>query len=267
VPGRLEGWTECLRAEQLRDLPKAPAPVARLVGQLVAPKAATRLAGLDGVQGALLDDGGVTEHGPALLPYLISLATAPRYPEAAALLVRLTGLMAALDEPPRSLAQGAGGAPERAIHDRLAERLPELLRVVRSSTSPEAARIAACLCARFPRADAELEPLLIALASGTSDADERARLLYALARVQASRRATFHRRVAEALQAGGASPEGVAVSLALAAHDPPAPLRGRVVSALERAREARRAFADPTAWGRTLSPARIERALAALGGA
>jgi hypothetical protein len=261
---REEGWASSL-GSGAAALAGAPAPIGRLVAGLVAPKAATRLAALDAVGGALLTEGEVGEHAQELLPHLISLATAPRYPEAAALLVRLTGLMAAIDAPPRSLAAG-GGEPERRVHGLLAARLPDLLRAARSSTSPEASRIAACLCARFPDADAQVEPILIALLSGSRDPDERARLLYSLTRVQASRGAELHRRVADALQGEELHTERLAVLLAITAHDPPEPLRARAVDALERARDAGDGFADPTAWGRTLSARSIERALAELGG-
>lgn len=258
------GRTDALGEALARRLALASAPVCGLVEALTSERAATRLAALDRVHGALLDEGEVTADAPELLAYLVRLGTSPRYPEASAVLVRLTGLLAAIDAPPRSLAGAGGTEARRRAYDVVGAHLDALLRVVRSSSNPEASRIAACLCARFPAADAEVAPLLIALLSGARDANERGRLLYALTRVQASRGAALHGRVADALHAEGTTPQKLAVMLALAEHDPPEPLRSRAVRVLREARDADPAFADPTAWGRRLPEATVDRLVARL---
>lgn len=268
--GRELGWAGHLDSTLRARLPRAPGRVAALVEGLIAAKAATRLAALDHVQAVLLAEGAATEEAPELLPYLIALGGAPRYPEAAALLVRITRLMAAIDEPPRSLSGGGGTASNRQAFSAIAARLPSLLRTARSSTSPEAARLAACVCARFPEVDEQLQPVLIALLSGAHDADDRARLLYALTRVQASLGVTLHRRATSALAENVRQAETIAVMIALSQHELPSALRTLVLEGLtERLRSmealgARDGAADPTTWGRTLSADMLERAVARL---
>ena len=95
-----------------------------------------------------------------------------------------------------------------AIHGR------KLLSVARRSAGPTA-RLAAMLAARHPELDEEVEPLLLALTSGAGDPEERARLYYALARIQLARGAPLHRRLAEALVHDGSMTERLAVALAL----------------------------------------------------
>ncbi len=192
----------------------------------------------------------------------LALATDPRgYPEASALLVRLLRVLAAIDDPPRS--GPPADARARASWDRVRLALPGLLRLARRASDPQAARAATLMASRFPEVDAETEPLLIALASGAPDADERARLLYALARIQAAHHARFHGAIAEALSGGGGATR-LGVALALVEHDPPSPLRERLVEALREVRDAASPSSDPRAWGRTLGIAELERAIARL---
>jgi hypothetical protein len=242
-----EGW--------LSELPDPPsAPVAALLASLLSSDALTRTRGLDAVAAV------VRAHGAEALPYLLTLSSAKGYPGASALLARLFALLAAIDDPPRA-------GPEerdRAAYERYRDALPRMIRHASTARDPAAARLAALLCARFPSADGELERLLVALLTGTSDPDERARLLYALTRIQASRGAPFHARVAGALHREELDAEKIAVSLALAEHDPPEPLRGRVAGAL-RAACTMTALSDPRAWGRALDRSALDRGLERLG--
>ena len=92
--------------------------------------------------------------------------------------------------------------------------------------------------------------MLVALLTGAPDEDERSRLVYALARIDATAGRALHRRVAEALQGPADAPERFAALLAIAVHDPPEPLRTRCANALREAIVTPRP--DPTGFGRTL---------------
>jgi hypothetical protein len=238
-----DGWLSALPDS-------ASAPVAALLAALLSSDALARTRGLDGVAAA------VRGHGEEALPYLLTLATARGYPGASALLARLFAMLAAIDDPPRS----GASAQERAAYERYRDALPRMIRHASTARDPAAARLAALYCSRFPEADGELERLLVALLTGTTDPEERARLLYALTRIQASRAAPFHARVADALHRAELDPEKIAVALALAEHDPPEPLRGRVVAALRSARTMT-ALSDPRSWGRTLDRSALDRCL------
>ena len=231
---------------------KASPRVREAVELLVDPDARVRARGLDAVSDLLLRGGGIDAAGEAI-PYLGALATSRGYPEASALLVRLASALASADDPPRS-------NPSEAFR----VLVPSLLRLARTATDPEAARVAACMVAHFPEADAEAEPVLIALLSGARDSVERSRVLYALTRVQATRGGAFHGRVADALHREALDEEVLSVALALAEHDPPEPLRGRLARTLANAED--RGFSDPSGWGRALANAALARALAALAG-
>jgi hypothetical protein len=247
-----------------RRLALTPPKVRRTIALLVASDAPSRMAGLDSVLARLLPNGALADDAVEALPFLLALATAPSHPASSALLLRLTHLLSAIDDPPRSLAGARGSEASRRAYDAIEVERARLAGLAQRSKDPQAARLAACLLARFPRADVEAEPLLIALLSGTADPEQRAPLLYALTRVQASRGADFHGRIAAALQLDLGDPERLAVSLALAEHDPPQPLRARVVQALLAQRDSD-APPDPRTWNRRASRAVFDAALARLG--
>lgn len=225
--------------------------------------AAERLTGIGALFEALSPDGVADEDLASLIAPAVDLACSPRYPGAAALLFRLAALCASVDEPPRTLASTGAEASQRGrlIFDAIESRRGALLGVVRRSSDPEAARIAARLCARFPSADAALEPLLVALLGGASNPEARAPLLYALARVGASRDGPLHRRVAEALADDAPPAEHLAVTLALIEHDPPEPARSRCVATLRDATVSSEHLADPTGFGRALTKNRLQSAI------
>lgn len=235
---------------------EASPAVRALVEQLLAPDALTRTRGLDAIA-AVVRGGDAAVEG---LPYLLSLATSKGYREGSAILARLSAIVAAIDDPPRT---GPSDAHAAALWDALRAHLPRLIRHAHRATDPEAARIAACMCSRFPQLDGEVEPLLVALASGARHVEDRARILYALARIQADRGATFHPAVASALHRDALDAETVAVALAIAEHDPPEPLRGRIARTLRAARSGA-VVPDPRSWGRSLDHGAIDRALATL---
>lgn len=236
--------------------------VQALIDPLLAADPVARTRGLDAIA-ALARDGDAFAEA---LPALLALATRRGYREGSALLARLYARLAAADDPPRS-----GPPPDRraaAIWTGFRGSLPALLAHAHRTSDPEAARVAALTCARYREFDAQVEPLLVALASGAPAGDDRARILYALARIQAERGARFHPSIAAALHRDGAldpetlDPETLAVALALAEHDPPLPLKARVARTLRSA--LGRPLSDPRSWGRTLEPAALERALARL---
>lgn len=275
-----------------------PAPLRAAFERLGSSRATERLAGLDALFGAIALRGPLAAESFDAIPAIVTLACSPIYPGASAVLLRLGHLVAHIDDPPRSLAldRRSDAAPTGAhrMYDAVEAERSQLLSVVRRSSDPEAARIAACLCAHFPRADEALEPLLVALLGGASDSDARTRLLYALTRVQASRAVPFHRRIAEAMQAPALDADRLAIALALVEHAPPEPTRARARESLEAALDADAATAsepppaasgpdadapesseshafeasgsDPSAFGRTLTGARLRSALERLAG-
>lgn len=259
-----EGLSRLLGESLERRLALAPPAVRKTILLLVAADAPSRMAGLDSVLARLLPNGVLAADAVEAIPFLVALATAPSYPASSALLLRLTHLLTAIDDPPRSLAGARGTEQSRRAYDAVEVERARLADLAQRSRDPQAARLAACLLARFPRADGEAEPLLIALLSGTADPEQRAPLLYALTRVQASRAAPFHARIASALQLDLDEPERLAVSLALAEHDPPEPLRARVVEVLRAQRDSD-ALPDPRTWNRRASRAVFDAALARLG--
>ncbi|MEC7519842.1 MAG: hypothetical protein VYE22_08250 [Myxococcota bacterium] len=239
-------------------------PAARpWIARLVDADASTRVAGLDAIGGALLSDGEPTPQAEDLLPALLEFATTKGYPQAGGVLLRLSHLLAAIDDPPRSLAGAGGSEARRRAYDFVGASAAKLVRLAGTSRDPSVARLAGCLAARFPDQDASLEPILIALTSGARDAEERARVFYALTRVQTARGRPLQGRLAEALSHAEPTPEKVAVSLALSAHDPAEPLRGRIRRTLGDARETR--LPDPRAPGRTLTATTLDAALTRLG--
>lgn len=249
------GWLGSLESR----LHGASPVVASLVEKLVSADAVERMRGLDAVAHVVLEHGALREGAPEALTHLLALATCPAYPATSPLLARLLAIVGSIDDPPR-----AGPGADRlaqAAHRAYAASLPRLIHHARTARDPAAARIAALLAARFPDVDAEVEPLLVALLSGTADPDERARLFYALARIQATRGVPFHPRIADAMHRTTVDAETIAVALALAEHDPPAPLRARLAAIL---RSAGRGASDPRSWGRTLRAGVLERALAQL---
>lgn len=236
--------------------PRSPA-VRELLAALTSPDAVRRTRGLDGVAEIVMTDGAPSAHAAEALEHLLPLALRPDYPGGSALLARLFSLFARLDDPPRS------GGSRGPVYEAFRARGGQLSRHARTTRDPAGARLSALLAARFPALDEETVGLLIALLTGTADPDERGRLLYALARIEASRGGPFHARIAEVLERDGVDAEKVAVALALAEHDPPEPMRGRSIATLERAREMR-GLTDPRSWGRRLDPSAIERAVARL---
>lgn len=230
-----------------------------LIAKLIDPEASTRVAGLDAVGAALLEGGEPSAQAEALLPALVALGTTKGYPQAGAVLLRLGHFLAAIDDPPRRLAGAGGSEARRRAYDFIGAGASRLARLAGTSRDPSVARLAACLAARFPDQDGALEPILIALTSGARDPEERARVYYALTRVQASGRRPLQGRLAEALAETELSAEKLAVVLALSSHDPPDPLRARVRRALDEARGAR--WPDPRAFGRTLPASALDAAL------
>lgn len=230
--------------------PESP-EVRALIESLLAERALDRARALDGIGPMLL-----SARASEAVACLVELATTPGVREASAILVRLFAALASADDPPRA------GHPSHLL-DAFRAQAAALVRYARVASDPQGARIAACMASRFPELDVEVEPLLVALTSGALDRDEGSRLLYALARIQASRRAPFQRRIADALARASADAETIAVALALAEHDPPEPLRSRLRATL-RAAATLPSTPDPRAWGRALSPTAIERGLALL---
>lgn len=177
---------DCLDDETLAALGTAPLDVRRTIEQLVSDHAVARVLGLDAVSDALLrGDHTARDTAAAAVPFLLTLATSPRYPHASPLLARLESLLDAIDEPPRSAAASAPSDPiARVVYAAFARALPLLLRVARRSRDPEACRAAARIASHFPSADADSVPLLVALLSGVRDEPARAALLAALDRVR-----------------------------------------------------------------------------------
>lgn len=239
-------------------LSSASPAVRSLLEALISDDARTRTRGLDDIS-AVLGPAAQHPHAIEALPHLFELATQRAYPGASAVLVRLFAIAARFDDPPRSKPDET----TRAVHALYRAQLPRLIRHVQTARDPAAARIAASIAARFPEADLELERLLVALLSGTDDPDERGRLLYGLTRIQASRGARFHPRVAEAIHRSELDPEKVAVAMALAEHEPPEPLRGQLAEALEEARQSA-GRSDPRSWGRVLDREALDRCLGLL---
>lgn len=248
---------------ELRELVLASAPTAgarALAELLVADDARSRTRGLDAITDVLLRHD---DPEPSALDCALTLGTHGRYPESSALLVRLFRLLASIDDPPRSGRPDA--PPASAVWERVLAASPRLLRHARTASDPAASRAATLLASRFPDLDEETEPLLSALLSGAPDEDERARLLYALARVQATRGARFHSSVADAAAGQGELGSRVAVALALAEHAPPLVLGRRLATVLREAEARPSALSDPRAWGRHLPSLAITRALTQLG--
>jgi len=243
----------------------APEPVRRMIDRLRSTGPLARGAVLEEAFDQVLRDGSLTEMAPEALPALLAVGTAPRHPEAAGVLVRLLAVLAAIDDPPRSVVErSVAGRATRPRETRcwaaFRRDLSRLLHVARTSRNPEACRAAACICARFPEVDADVEPVVVALLSGMRDPDERARLLHALARIQATRGGPFHRAVLAPLDRPEPDAETVAVLLALAEHDLPDDLRTRFARAVERARRHGAALRvpDPRTWGERLPPRALD---------
>ncbi|MFK7986125.1 MAG: hypothetical protein AB8I08_08840 [Sandaracinaceae bacterium] len=210
---------------------------------LADPAAAHRLAALDTVLAHLLSGDRVLPDAKCALPYVLTLATTRRYPQAAALLTRVSHVCAAAQSPPRSGAPPSEHAA--AALDAVREALPRLLDRARGG-GPAVSRIASTLVARFPERDAELTPALLAQLSGVADAEERAPLCYALSRIQLDARVPLHRRLAEALRRTPVDPEAVAVALALLDAGVP-PHEARRLHAIVRAAPR---MGDPRCYGR-----------------
>jgi len=229
-----------------------------MIEDLLSDDPLARMKGLDAVSSVVLRAGALGSTAGEAMPYLLALATSRGYPHASALLARSVAIL--------ERAQASGSPEGGAVREAFRARASALLRTAATSSDPEAARVAACLCSRLSGTGPQVEPVLIALLSGATDPAERGRLLHALARVQASRGVEFHGRVAEALHRSSVDAEKVAVALALAEHDPPEPLRARIVEALRAAldREELRA-SDPRSWGRALERGALEQALERLG--
>lgn len=233
----------------LKSLLSEPEGLSTTVIGLADPAAAHRLAALDTVLAHLLSGDRVVPHAKRALPYVLTLATTRRYPQAAALLTRVSHVCAAAQFPPRT-----GMPPTTEAADALetvAEALPRLLDRARGG-GPAVSRIASTLVARFPERDAELLPALLAQLSGVSDPEERAPLCYALARIQLDAGAPLHRRLAEVLRRSPVEPESVAVALALLDAGPPPheiPRLQAIVSAAPR-------MGDPRCYGRRWVPDR-----------
>jgi hypothetical protein len=249
-----EGYEHVLGVKLAERLLDAPAAVQELVVYLLSPSARERLRGLDLVSDRAFSGSAVTSTVPDALPFLFSLCAARGYPDASAVLLRIAAIAFAIDDPPRS-ASGAVIAhePSASAWRALEEALPAILRLARVSRDPEAARTAACIAARFPRADADVEPLLLALLSGAPTPDERARLLYALARIQDARGATLHPRIERALCATPPTAETVAVVLALGDRPPVVAARERITAS----GTLSSAIPDPRAFGKLLDPAAL----------
>ena len=233
-----------------RQLDLETAPLRKLVTQLAARRPVERLAALDGVPRVLFERGEVRAEAERLIPYLMSLATAPSYPEAGALLGKVAQLQAVIDHPPRRLSGGTAPEHLRRMYDAVAIHGRKLLSVARRSAGPTA-RLAAMLAARHPELDEEVEPLLLALTSGAGDPEERARLYYALARIQLARGAPLHRRLAEALVHDGPMTERLAVALALFDSGATGGERERLSKVIaDTAATIGEGATDPRAWGR-----------------
>jgi hypothetical protein len=218
------------------DLDSAPPNVRSAVDELVASSAARRLEGLGEVRDLATS--------PEALPYLFALATDRRYPEASALLVRLSAALAAVDSPPRA----RPSAEARAMVDAYAQHGAALMRVARTSRDPESARAAARILGHLPNHDDELTPLLLALLSGAADALERAPLLYFLARIQLGRGEALHPRIGRARSAGAEDPERIAVLLA---HEDAGAADAATLDELATLRAAGTTrLLDPRIWGR-----------------
>ncbi len=227
-------------AHCLGDLPLAEAsPAIRTtLERLVSSKASERLEGLGEV-------GSLAEEVEAL-PYLVALARHRDYPQASAVLVRLSATLARIDSPPR-----LGGAPAQPLVEALSKEGASLLRVARTSRDPESARAAARILGHLPAYDAELAPLFLALLGGAADATERAPLLYFLTRIQLARGDVLHPRIERARSAPMHDPEHVAVLLAL--EDAGAVDDATSTNLAElRATAATARLPDPRVWGRSL---------------
>lgn len=263
-------FLECLGEKMILQLAVVRPEVRRMVEHLVSKNAVARTLGLDGIFDLVLNHDVLLAPAPEALPFLLTLATSPRYPHASAVLTRLGLVIDAIDDPPRSLAGRLSAEPLAVSTWQVFEdHLSGLLRVARSSRDPEASRAAVHMISHFPSADAELEPVLFALLSGARDEQDRARLLYALARVQSGRGAAFHPRIERALTSAGVGTEKAAVAIALAELSIEEPLRTRVESALvelAEASEATRHWADPRAWGGRYVPELVLQTLARLRG-
>lgn len=261
-------FLECLGDGLILELATVRPEVRRMVEHLVSKNAVARTLGLDGIFDLVLNHDVLLAPAPEALPFLLALATSPRYPHASAVLTRLGLVIDAIDDPPRSLAGRASAEPLALSTWRVFEaHLSGLLRVARSSRDPEASRAAVHMVSHFPSADAQLEPILFALLSGARDEQDRARLLYALARVQCGRGTAFHPRIERALGSPGIGSEKAAVAIALAELPIDEPLRSRVENALEElaaASEATRHWADPRAWGGRYVPEVVQQTLARL---
>jgi hypothetical protein len=176
----------CLDDGAIAALAAAPLGVRRAIEQLVSDHPVARVLGLDAVSDVLLREGALRHTAAAAVPFLLALATSPRYPHASPLLARLEALLAAIDDPPRSAATRAPDDPiARAVYEGFVRSLTPLLRVARRSRDPEACRAAARIASHFPSADADSVPLLIALLSGVRDERSRAPLAAALERARA----------------------------------------------------------------------------------
>ncbi|MGE3628945.1 MAG: hypothetical protein AB7P00_03480 [Sandaracinaceae bacterium] len=243
----------------IAQLGEAPAEVREAVRQIASGEPTTLVRGLDGLDATLLVRGRLSAQAPAAIPYALAFAGVPSFRPATAVLLRIARTIAAIDDPPRALA-GSDGSPEaRALYARVEPEVPRLVRSAVASGDPARVRLAACLGARFPMHDPEVEPPLVALLSGTNDEDERGRLLYALTRIRGARGATPHRAAAEALEASPTDPIRFAVLLALAEHDPPEPIFSWCANALRLA--VHEDGSDPTGFGRQLTGRRALRTL------
>ncbi len=246
----------------LAQLPLASPAVQDALARVASDDAAERVTGLDALHATIWRGDRLAEGADEATPFVLAVATAPRWSAATAVLLRLARVLAAVDDPPRSLAGAAGTLASRRFYDRVEVEAPRLVRLASTSRDPARARLAACVVARYPARDAEVEPILIALLSGADDEDERARLLYALTRVQVSQGRPLHRHLAEALAGPDDDPGRFAVLLALSSHAPVDPIRGRCASALREALGSPRS--DPRGFGRQLDPGAVQRALEAL---
>jgi hypothetical protein len=219
-------------------LEDAPPNVRSTVGKLVASSAARRLEGLGEARDLATS--------PEALPFLFALATDRRYPQASALLVRLSAALAGVDSPPRS----RSSSEAEKVLQAYARHGAALMRVARTSRDPESARAAARILGHLPAYDEELAPLLLALLSGAADAVERAPLLYFLARIQLGRGDELHPRVRRARSAAGEDPERIAVLLALQDAGAADEATTDEIAAL---RAAGTGLLDPRIWGRALA--------------
>lgn len=246
----------CLDDATLLRLEAAPPAARRAVEYLVSGNAAARLLGLASVQ-----ELATTRHAEVILPFAFALGASPTYPHASGLLTRLGALLTTIDDPPRSGAE-SGHRIWRAFD----AEVRRLLRTAWTSKDPESTRAIARMLIHFPRADADVVPLLLALLSGAKDPDQRAPLLFGLAHAQGVARAPLHRRVREALHEDAVSLERAAVALALSSPRVLVPddRRGALVDALRAlaaAPAAATSWPDPQRWGRRFDPTSLMRAL------